>query len=77
VEFFAYHRDRAGSTPLRAALTVPLDDLVGVGPLLSDDGAMVLGAAALTPSEAVARSILQADRWTGVEVHRWGPGGRR
>lgn len=60
-----------------AGLPAPRDDLVGFGPLLSDDGTMLLGAAALAPSAEVARATLDADRFTAVEVHRWERGGRR
>ncbi|QCW50399.1 hypothetical protein FE634_08250 [Nocardioides dongxiaopingii] len=54
------------------------DDLIACGPLLSDDGSLVLGAAVLLgasdPDEA--RGILAADCYTEVEVHQWRPGGR-
>jgi uncharacterized protein YciI len=54
------------------------DDLIACGPLLSDDGSMVLGAAILleAPDEAGARHVLSADRYVGVEVHQWDFGGR-
>ncbi|MCB8957411.1 MAG: hypothetical protein H6529_13160 [Nocardioides sp.] len=64
-------------------LPVPRSDLIGFGPLLSDDGTRLLGAAALVPGPdaAAAWSLLDADpaagRFAGVEVHRWQPGGRR
>ena len=49
-------------------------DLAGFGPLLSDDGALLLGAAALAPTEAAARGAL--DRFPVVEAHLWTRGGR-
>ncbi|POX46470.1 hypothetical protein C3489_31740 [Streptomyces sp. Ru71] len=55
------------------------DDLVAYGPLLSDDGALWLGTAALVraPDAGAARAVLAADRYAAVEVHSWEPGGRR
>ncbi|GAB6939744.1 YciI family protein [Isoptericola variabilis] len=52
--------------------------LVAAGPLLSDDGAAVLGAAALVeaPGPADARRVLVADDYAEVEVHDWHVGGR-
>ena len=58
-----------------AGLPAPRADLVGFGPLLSDDGTRLLGAAVLAPSEDAARESLAG--LTGVEVHRWERGGRR
>lgn len=58
-----------------AAVPAPRDDLVGFGPLLSDDGATLLGAAALAATEEAAREIL--DRFPVGELHRWERGGRR
>ena len=54
------------------------DGLVAFGLLLSDDGATVLGAAALlaAPDARTARGVLADGRYDGVEVHRWRPGGR-
>ncbi|MDF1603318.1 YciI family protein [Nocardioides sp. YIM 152315] len=54
------------------------DDLILFGPLLSDDATRVLGAAALieAPDADTAREVLPADRYVGIEVHRWQPGGR-
>ena len=54
------------------------DELIASGPLLSDDGVFVLGAAVLleAPDEAGAREVLSADRYTGIEVHQWQFGGR-
>ncbi len=54
------------------------DELIASGPLLSDDGCLVLGAAVLleAPDADVAREVLPADRYTGTEVHQWRPGGR-
>jgi uncharacterized protein len=54
------------------------DDLIAFGALLSDDATRVLGAAALleAPDAETARDILSPERYDGVEVHRWRPGGR-
>jgi hypothetical protein len=54
------------------------DDLIASGPLLSDDGSMVLGAAVLleAPDADTARDVLAADRYDGIEVHQWRFGGR-
>ncbi|MET9632951.1 YciI family protein [Lentzea sp. NPDC006480] len=52
------------------------DGLVAYGPLLSDDGALWLGTAALVRSEDPA-AVLTGDRYDAVEVHEWVPGGRR
>ena len=54
------------------------DDLIACGPLLSDDGSLVLGAAVLleAPDADGARDVLSADRYAGVEVHQWRFGGR-
>jgi uncharacterized protein YciI len=52
--------------------------LVAAGPLLSDDGAVVLGAVALVEAAgaADARRVLVADDYAEVEVHDWHVGGR-
>ncbi len=54
------------------------DDLIVSGPLLSDDGAWVLGAAVLLDASdaAAARQVLSADTYVGIEVHQWRFGGR-
>lgn len=54
------------------------DDLIACGPLLSDDGSLVLGAAVLVeaPDANSAHEVLPADGYTGVEVHEWRFGGR-
>ena len=54
------------------------DELIACGPLLSDDGTAVLGAAVLleAPHVDAAREVLSADHYAGIEVHRWRPGGR-
>jgi uncharacterized protein YciI len=54
------------------------DGLVAYGPLLSDDGDTVLGAAALlqAPPE-IAGAILDPAGFTAVEIHHWAAGGRR
>ncbi|WP_395695980.1 YciI family protein [Nocardioides sp.] len=64
----------ADPTPY-AALPAPRADLLGFGPLLSDDGTRLLGAAVLAPSDAAARECLTG--FPAVEVHRWEQGGRR
>ena len=62
-------------------LTLPAstDELIAFGPLLSDDGAAHLGAAALVraPGPDTARAVLARDRYAVVEVHRWQFGGRQ
>ena len=65
--------------PLAAAADLPAsDELIAGGLLLSDDGSLVVGAAALleAPDLATAQAALSADRFVGIEVHRWRPGGR-
>ena len=65
--------------PAAEAAAVPSsNDLIAGGPLLSDDGSLVLGAAVLleAPDAAGAREALSADRYAGIEVHRWQFGGR-
>ncbi|HTW05158.1 MAG TPA: hypothetical protein VMF87_33000 [Streptosporangiaceae bacterium] len=54
------------------------DELIAYGPLLSDDGAVWLGTAALVraPDPDKARAILTADRYAAIEVHDWEFGGR-
>ena len=63
-----------------ADLAVPpgRDELVAYGPLLSDNGATWLGTAALVqaPDPHTARAVLTPDRYAGIEVHNWQPGGR-
>lgn len=56
-------------------LPAPRRDLAGFGPLLSDDGAMLLGAAALGATEEAARGALVG--CAVAETHRWERGGRR
>ncbi len=53
----------------------PRPDLAGFGPLLSDDGRRLLGAAVLAPTETAVRDCLAG--FGAVEVHRWERGGRR
>lgn len=65
--------------PVEEAPHLPAgDDLIACGPLLSDDGALVLGAAVLLEAadRGAAAAVLDADRYTGIEVHRWRFGGR-
>jgi uncharacterized protein YciI len=65
--------------PVDVALPADQDGLIAYGPLLSDDGATWLGAAALVraPDPDKARAVLTVDRYAGVEVHAWEFGGRR
>ena len=49
-------------------------DLLGSGPLLSDDGTRLLGVAALARDTG---DLGPLDGFTAVEVHRWERGGRR
>lgn len=64
-----------------ADLDVPPDGdgLIAYGPLLSDDGTLWLGTAALVlaPDPAAARAVLEPDRYADIEVHAWEFGGRR
>jgi len=64
-----------------ADLVVPpdQDELIAFGPLLSDDGAIWVGTAALVraPDSDAARAVLDANRYAAVEVHAWEFGGRR
>ncbi|MFD8150269.1 YciI family protein [Streptomyces sp. NPDC059720] len=55
------------------------DELIAYGSLLSDDGALWLGTAALVraPDPGSARAVLTPDRYDAVEVHDWECGGRR
>ena len=67
------------SQPAPGDTVAPVTDgLVALGQLLSDDGATVVGAAALlaAPDARTARAVLPAGRYAGIEVHRWRPGGR-
>ena len=48
---------------------------MGFGPLLSDDGTRMLGAAVLAATEAAARECLEG--FDAVEIHHWERGGRR
>jgi uncharacterized protein YciI len=54
------------------------DDLIACGPLLSDDGSMVVGAAVLlqAASAGAAQQVLSPDRFASIEVHQWDFGGR-
>jgi uncharacterized protein YciI len=63
-----------------ADLTVPphQQDLIAYGPLLSDNGVTWLGTAVMlqAPDSQTARSILDADHYSDIEVHNWRFGGR-
>ncbi|MFD2767918.1 YciI family protein [Micromonospora eburnea] len=64
-----------------ADLAVPTDrdELIAYGPLLSDDGTLWLGTAALVraPDPDRARAVLTSNRYADIEVHNWQFGGRR
>jgi len=65
--------------PASDATPVPLHEEVIVGgPLLSDDGTAVLGTAVLleAPDADSAHDALLMDKYVGIEVHQWRPGGR-
>ena len=53
-------------------------DLIACGPLLSDDGTAVLGAAVLLEASHVetAQEVLSPEHYAGIEVHQWRSGGR-
>ncbi|MCX3288596.1 YciI family protein [Streptomyces sp. NEAU-H22] len=55
------------------------DELIAFGPLLSDDGEVWVGTAALVRARdaEAARAVLRPVRYAGVEVHAWEFGGRR
>ncbi len=54
------------------------DELIAYGPLLSDDGGMWLGTAALVRASDSdkARAVLTEDRYANFEVHNWAFDGR-
>ncbi len=62
-------------------LAVPSDreELIAFGPLLSDDGTVWLGTAALVraPDRDTARVVLTAGMYGDIEVHHWQFGGRQ
>ncbi len=62
----------------QAAEPTTRDDLIACGPLLSDDGSMVLGAAVLLEASdaEAARTVLDPARYVGIETHAWEFGGR-
>jgi uncharacterized protein YciI len=61
-----------------AAPPPPRDDLIAYGPLLSDDGSLLVGVAVLleAPDADRARKVLDPERFAGIEVHNWAFGGR-
>jgi uncharacterized protein YciI len=70
-----------GLGPEQAAdLVVPpdQDELIAYGPLLSDNGRVWLGTAALVRAADPdsARAVLTATSYTDIEVHNWAFGGR-
>ena len=54
------------------------DDLIALGPLLSDTGTTWLGTAALVqaPDPDTAGAVLTPGRYASIEVHNWQFGGR-
>ncbi|CAL9350597.1 hypothetical protein SUDANB121_00469 [Nocardiopsis dassonvillei] len=62
-----------------AAVPDDRDALVAYGPLLSDDGSLRVGTAALVqaPDADAARAVLGGERYAEVEVREWEFGGRR
>ncbi len=56
-----------------------VEDLIAYGPLLSDDGKVWLGTAALVRATdaAAALAVLEPGRYEGVEALAWTFGGRR
>jgi uncharacterized protein YciI len=54
------------------------NELIGYGPLLSDDEATWLGTGLLVraPDPGAARAVLSTDRYAHIEVHAWEFGGR-
>ncbi|MGW0670292.1 YciI family protein [Streptomyces sp. NPDC002746] len=60
------------------ALPPARDELIAYGPLLSDDGAVWVGTAALVRATdpVTARAVLTSDRYAAIEVHNWEFGGR-
>ncbi|MGC4973636.1 YciI family protein [Streptomyces sp. DT199] len=64
-----------------SSLEVPDEraELIAFGPLLSDDGEVWVGTAALVraPGPEAARAVLPQGCYAGVEVHAWEFGGRR
>jgi uncharacterized protein YciI len=63
-----------------ADLAVPSDrdELIAYGPLLSDNGGVWLGTAALVLASdpGKARALLTTDRYADLQVHNWAFGGR-
>ncbi len=54
------------------------DELIACGPLLSDDGTVVVGAAVLleAASASTAQRVLSPAHFAAIEVHQWDFGGR-
>lgn len=86
MEFFCYHCDRPGSTPLRermveqhwAYMDGSAETMIVCGPLLSDDRSTAVGVAALLEASGPdeARAALGAGEFAAVEVPAWQFGGR-
>lgn len=68
-----------GSGSLDDEVPVPQDPLIAYGPLLSDDGTAWVGTAVLIGASdtTAARGVLNADRYSSIDVHNWEVGGRR
>lgn len=68
-----------GAGPMDESLPADTDSLIAYGPLLSDDGLVWLGTAALVQASdpVAAARVLPAERFTDIEVHHWTFGGRR
>ena len=66
------------SASQEAEISGPTDDLIACGPLLSDDGATLLGTAVLVQvqDQRTARAVLTPDCYAAIEVQPWQPGGR-
>ncbi len=60
------------------ALPSDPDEVIAYGPLLADDETTWLGTAALVRASdaSAARTVLTADQYADIEVHRWQFGGR-
>ncbi|MGR4849628.1 YciI family protein [Streptomyces sp. LARHCF252] len=67
------------ATDLELPPAAARDELIAYGPLLSDDGAVWVGTAALVRASdgEAARGVLSQERYADIEVHAWEFGGRR
>lgn len=65
--------------PTTADIDLPdNDEMIACGPLLSDDGTMVVGASVLLEAASAgdAQRVLSPERFAAIEVHQWDFGGR-